>query len=74
MLELEADIPRDVVEGLQRRGHKTKPRDPATSALSTCIVRTAAGLRGRRRVPQRRRTRRILSDARHARTNPSARS
>ena len=35
----EADIPRDVVEALQRRGHKTKPRDH-TLALVNVIVRT----------------------------------
>jgi gamma-glutamyltranspeptidase/glutathione hydrolase len=43
-LDYEADVPRDVVEGLQRRGHKTKPRDPTTPALINVIVRTPAGL------------------------------
>ena len=43
-LDYEVDIPRDVVEGLQRRGHKTKPRDPTTPALINVIVRTPDGL------------------------------
>lgn len=43
-LDHEADVPRDVVEGLQRRGHKTRPRDPTTPALINVIVRTPAGL------------------------------
>jgi gamma-glutamyltranspeptidase / glutathione hydrolase len=43
-LGYEIDVPRDVVEALQRRGHKTKARDPSTPALINVIVRTPAGL------------------------------
>jgi gamma-glutamyltranspeptidase / glutathione hydrolase len=43
-LDYEVDIPLDVVHGLQRRGHKTHPRDPTTPSLINVIVRTPAGL------------------------------
>jgi gamma-glutamyltranspeptidase/glutathione hydrolase len=43
-LDYEADIPRDVVEALERRGHKTHARDPVTPGMVNVIVRTAAGL------------------------------
>ena len=43
-LSYEIDLPRDVVEGLQRRGHKTVARDPTTPSLINVIVRTPAGL------------------------------
>ena len=36
--------PADVVEGLERRGHKTSPRDPDHPALVNVVVRTAGGL------------------------------
>jgi gamma-glutamyltranspeptidase len=43
-LSYERDIPRDVVEGLERRGHKTQPREHITTV--NVVVRSEAGFEG----------------------------
>ena len=40
----ETDIPADVISGLEKRGHKTRPRDPLTPSLVNVVVRTVRGL------------------------------
>src|SRR6185436_5539389 len=42
-IEYETEIPRDVIEGLERRGHKTKPATWHVGAVNL-IVRTEDGL------------------------------